>query len=144
MQGVGDIDKDIEAASLKALAVQSCLNSALTSVYARAPAPPEPAAEGAAAAEPAAAVGAQDEQVTGPAGAQALPKKSAADADATVSRQLPDLAAPGQQHSARQAEAAPRRQVAAPKEAVSQTAGTLPEEANPGMCIDKSDLASSV
>ncbi|CAL5227006.1 g9897 [Coccomyxa viridis] len=52
IEGVADIDKDIEAASLGALAAQSRLNSALISVYAKAPALPEEAAEGAAAAEP--------------------------------------------------------------------------------------------
>ena len=63
MQGVDDIDKDIEAASLKALAAHSRLNSTLASVYARSSAPQEAAAEAVPAAETAAVM----------AGVQTLP-----------------------------------------------------------------------
>ena len=125
---MGDIDKDIEAASLKALTAQSRLNSTLTSVYAKAPAPPEAAAEGAAAAETPAAMAAQDGQMAKPAGAAIAPCEGDVRSLAPLSAQPSDVPALGQQRSALQAEAAACQQGAAQKEAGSRGTGTMPAD----------------
>ncbi len=131
-QGVADIDKDIEAASLRALAAQSRLNSALISVYAKAPALPEEAAEGAAAAEVSVRSAAQNGEMTKPAGAPLVLQKGAVGAIAAVSAQPSDLSAPGQQSSVRQKETA-LQQGAAQKGAETQAAGNVPAEVAQGM-----------
>ena len=133
VQGVADIDKDIEAASLRALAAQSRLNSALTSVYAKAPAPPEAALEGAAPAQLNGGSAALNGQMMKPAGADSVPHKGAVISAAATSAQLSEVLAPAQQSSVRQGGTAALQQGAALKGTKAQVAGDMPAEIAQGM-----------
>lgn len=139
VQGVADIDRAIEAASLGALAAQSRLNSALTSVYAKAPAPPQATAKGAAAEGASAGMTAQNGQMLRPAGAGPVLESAAAGAPAATTAQPLKASMPGQQGAMRLVDAAAHQQGAAQKEAEAHIPGTMPVRAVqgvfPGECL---------
>ncbi len=134
VQGVGDIDKDIEAASLKTLAAQSRLNSTLTSVYAKAPAQQaDNRAEHTIAPKMASAVSAQNGQtLNAPIPA---PQSNTAAAVTAAAAKLSDTPVPGQQRVARQSRPVDQKQGAGDKETGSHTTEMMPREAPEGSYI---------
>ena len=115
VQGVDDISTDIEAASLRALAAHSRLNSTLASVYAKTSAPQEAAAEAVPAAETAALM-AGVQNLPLPVPAESAPRGKRMGASVAADAQLPDVSAPGQQRSASPAKTAAHQHGAAQKE----------------------------
>ena len=137
VQGVGNIDKDIEAASLKALAAQSRLNSTLTSVYAKAPAQQADNRlehiQYTIAPEMASAISAQNGQtLNAPIPA---PQSNTAAAVTAAAAKLSDTPAPGQQRVARQSMPVDQKQGAGDKETESQITEMMPREAPEGLYI---------
>ena len=112
MQDVGDIDKDIESASLKHLAAQSRLNSALTSVYAKSAAPQQgdPTPEDTISQDMATSMQPKNGLTAMPAGSSAA--KAMAAGKAPPAAQVNDASAPGQQPLGSRARPAPHKQAA--------------------------------
>jgi len=134
VQGVVNIDKDIEAASLKALAAQSRLNSTLTSVYAKAPAQQaDNRAEHTIAPKMASAISAQNGQtLNAPTPA---PQSNTAAAVTAAAAKLSDTPVPGQQRVARQSRPVYQKQGAGDNETGSQITEMMPREAPEGLYI---------
>jgi hypothetical protein len=109
MQDVGDIDKDIESASLKHLAAQSRLNSALTSVYAKSAAPQQgdPTPEDTISQDMATSMQPENGLPAGSSDA-----KAEAAGKAPLAAQVHDASAPAQQRLGSRARPAPHKQAA--------------------------------
>lgn len=117
LQGVGDIDRDIEAASLKSLAARSRLNSALTSVYAKALLQQEGATEDGIALEQPAAVDPETQRDSMMTPESASAQKGAIPARLASAARTAEASAPAQQLSASQVRPAIQRRTIGHKEA---------------------------
>lgn len=112
MQAVGDIDKKIESASLKHLAAQSRLNSALTSVYAKSAAPQQgdPTPEDTFSQDMATSMQPENGLTAMPARSSAA--KEVAAGKAALAAQVHDASAPAQQRLGSRARPTPHKQAA--------------------------------
>lgn len=110
MQGAGD--KDIERASLKHLAAQSRLNSALTSVYAKSAAPQQgdPTPEDTVPQDMPTSMQPENGLTAMPVGSSAA--KAVAAGKAALAAQVSDASAPAQQRLGSQARPVPQKQAA--------------------------------